>query len=315
MKIVLHNLQEILVITICAVLANNDNFEDIVLWARAKQAWLRTFLTLKNGIPAEDTFLRIFRLLDPSELEVVFRQWVCEILPALDNMIAIDGKTSRGSGCAGEQAIHRVSAFATQSGLVLGQEKTCEKSNEITAIPTLRKTMDLKGTLISMDAMGCQKDIAALIRERQGDYLLAVKANQPSLLAAINPAFMDSQPLEPSFGAVDRTHGRTVIQNTRVLPAQNVVNLEHWPDCKVIAAIDSYRKIRDEEPQWERRDYVSSQALLAEQLAVAVKSHWGIENRLHWVLDVVFREDASTLRKQNAPQNLSLIRKIAINLT
>lgn len=311
----LHDLREILVIAICAVLSDVDTFEEIVAWAHCKQDWLSRFLKLKNGIPSEDTFLRIFRLIDPKQFEAAFRSWTAGILPALDEgTIAIDGKTLRGSGSGGEQAIHMVSAFATQLGLVLGQEKVDSKSNEITAIPTLLESLYIQGLLVSIDAMGCQRDIAAQICQQGGDYLLAVKGNQPSLQQAVQAAVVSCGDKFASHQTVDTSHGRQVVQLARVIPAADWIDVGAWPGCKTVGVIDSRRQVGNKPTQWERRYYISSRELTAEGLAQAVRAHWGIENRLHWVMDVGFGEDACMVRKDNAPQNLSLLRKIVLNL-
>jgi len=312
----LHDFREILVIAIAAMLSDSDSVEDIAFWARTKEAWLRRFLVLKNGIPSEETFLRIFRVLDPQQFEVVFRRWVSSVVGALNGTIAIDGKTVRGSGNGGETAIHMVSAFATDLGVVLGQEKVASKSNEITAIPELLEALYLKGFLVSIDAMGCQKSIARQITAKGGDYLLMVKGNQPSLMDAIESTFIDQHEAAgvDRQSQVEKSHGRLVGQIASVLPAQGVVDLTDWPKCKTIGRIDSLRKVGDKESGLERRYYISSRNLSAEQLAAAVRAHWGIENRLHWVLDVSFGEDGSTIRKDNAPQNLSLLKKIVLNL-
>lgn len=312
----LHDFREILVMAIAAVLSDCDTVEDIAFWARAKEGWLRRFLSLKNGVPSEETFLRTLRALDPTQFERAFRRWVGGIVGTLGGTLAVDGKTVRGSGSGGESAIHMVSAYATELGLVLGQEKVAEKSNEITAIPELLDALDIKGWLVSIDAMGCQKGIARKILARHGDYLLAVKGNQPSLYEAIETAFIDSH----GRAGVDRqteaekSHGRIVGQSAAVLPAQGIVDSADWPGCVTIGRIDSLRIVKGKESELERRYYISSRVLTAAELATATRAHWGIENRLHWVLDVTMGEDASTLRKDNAPQNLSLLRKIALNL-
>ncbi len=312
----LHDFREILVMSIAAMLSDSDTVEDIAYWARKKEAWLRRFLVLKNGIPSEDTFLRIFRVIDPKQFETVFRRWVSGVVGALSGTIAVDGKTVRGSGGGGETAIHMVSALATELGIVLGQEKVAGKSNEITAIPELLDALYLKGFLVTIDAMGCQKNIARQITVKGGDYLLMVKGNQPSLLEAITDTFIDQHevPGVDRQSQVEKSHGRLVGQIASVLPAKGVVDPADWPKCKTIGRIDSIRKIGDKESGLERRYYISSRDLSAQQLAVAVRAHWGIENRLHWVLDVSFGEDGSTIRKDNAPQNLSLLKKIVLNL-
>lgn len=310
----LHDFREILVMAIAAVLSDCDTVEDIADWARMREAWLRRFLVLKNGIPSEDTFLRIFRLLDPKQFEDCFRRWVSGVVTALGGTVAIDGKTVCGSATGGESAIHMVSAFATDLGLVLGQEKVAEKSNEITAIPELLAALQVKGLLVSIDAMGCQKDIAAKIVARGGDYLLAVKGNQPSLQASLEAAFIDQRDACDRHEHLADGHGRVVTQIARVLPAQGIVDSSDWPKCQIIARIDSMRVVKDKASELEQRYYISSRALTAEQLAQAVRAHWAIENQLHWHLDVNFGEDASPARKDNAPQNLSLLKKIVLNL-
>jgi predicted transposase YbfD/YdcC len=312
----LHDFLEMLVIAVAAALSDCDTVEDIAYWARAKEAWLRKFLLLTNGVPSEETFLRVFRVLDPKQFESAFRRWVGGIVGALSGNIAVDGKTVRGSGSGNETAIHMVSAFATDLGIVLGQEKVSGKSNEITAIPELLEALYLKGFLVSIDAMGCQKKIAAQITDQGGDYLLAVKGNQPTLLEAIETAFIDQHQSEgvDRQHAVQKGHGRIVGQIASVLPAQGIVHLADWPACKTIGRIDSLRKVADKESELERRYYICSRVLSAEQLAAAARAHWGVENRLHWILDVSFGEDGSTIRKDNAPQNLSLLKKIVLNI-
>jgi predicted transposase YbfD/YdcC len=308
-----HDFREILVISICAMLSNADSFDDIALWGRIKEDWLRRFLTLKNGIPSHDTFDRVFRAIDPAKFEAVFRQWVGGIVTALGGQIAVDGKTLRGSSDEGPP-VHMVSAFVTELGLALGQEKVSGKSNEITAIPVLLEALYLKGFLVSIDAMGCQKEIATTITGKGGDYLLAVKGNQPSLLEAIETVFIDQQADTTKHKHVESGHGRVVCQMARVLPAQGIVDATVWAGCQTIGRIDSYRVVGGKPSELEQRYYISSRKLSAEELAVAVRSHWAVENQLHWVLDVNFGEDASMVRKDNAPQNLSMLRKIVLTL-
>lgn len=309
-----HDLQEILVIAICAVLSDADSVEDLALWARVKESWLRRFLVLKNGIPSSDTFLRIFGALDPKQFESVFRRWVGGIVPALNRSVAIDGKTLRGSADGLNSPVHMVSAFATDLGLVLGQEKVAGKSNEITAIPELLEALYLKGYLVSIDAMGCQKNIADQIVKKKGDYLLAVKGNQPSLYEAIQAAFVDQASAQTAHAQVEKSHGRSVGQLAWVAPAKGIVNIDDWRECKTIGRILSQRVVGDKvaEPEW--RYYISSRELTATELATAARAHWGIENQLHWVLDVTFGEDGSTIRKDNGPENMSLLKKIVLTL-
>lgn len=309
-----HDFLEILVMTISAVLSDCDTIEDVAAWSRAHTSWLRQFLTLKNGVPSEDTFLRVFRLLDPKQFERCFRRWVSSVIPTLRGTIAIDGKTVRGSGGGGESAIHMVSAFETRLGLVLGQEKVSAKSNEITAIPELLDALYLKGRLVSIDAMGCQRALAEKIITREADYLLAVKGNQPNLHQAIQDAFLDRKDRVAYVEQVEHGHGRLVTQRCSVLPAGGVVPDNDWPRCAVIARIDSVRQIKGQPLSLEQRYYLASRNLAPAEVAEAVRSHWGIENQLHWVLDVTMKEDASACRKDNAPENLSLLKKIVLNL-
>lgn len=312
----LHDFREMLVMMIAATLSDCDTVEEMADWARMHEAWLRRFLYLKNGIPSEDTFLRLLQILDPKQFETSFRHWVQGIVTGLGRTLAIDGKTARGSAANGEPPIHMVSAFATDLGIALGQEKVAAKSNEITAIPALLDALYVRGLLISIDAMGCQRAIAKQITAKGGDYLLSVKGNQPSLKTQIEDAFIDGYASAERHEQVDTGHGRQAIQIARVLPAQGIVDPADWPKCKTIARIDAVRldPAKSGAPEMEQRYYISSRPLSAGELAQAVRAHWGIENRLHWVLDVNFGEDACHLRKDNAPQNLSLLRKIALNL-
>lgn len=309
-----HDFVELLFMTISAVLSDCDTIEDVAAWSRAHIGWLRQFLVLKNGIPSEDTFLRVFRLLDPKQFEACFRRWVGGLIPNLSGMIAVDGKTVRGSGSGDETAIHMVSAFETRLGLVLAQEKVSKKSNEIKAIPELLDALYLKGFLVSIDAMGCQRAIAEKIVAKGADYLLAVKGNQPTLHNAIHDAFIDRKDQVVHVEQVEQGHGRIVAQRCSVLPAAGIVSASDWPECKIIARIDSVRQVKGKPSNMEQRYYLGSRQLTPAEVAESVRSHWGIENQLHWVLDVTMKEDASTVRKDNAPENLSLIKKIALNL-
>ena len=210
--------------------------------------------------------------------------------------------------------MHLVSAFATDLGLVLGQEKVVGKSNEITAIPELLQALYLKGHLVTIDAMGCQKAIAAQIVAQKGDYLLAVKGNQPTLHAAIQKAFDNWSGEQPWHEHSERSHGRRVSQLAWVAPAEGVVNPSDWSACKTIGCLVSQRVVGTKVAEAEWRYYISSSEMSAADLALSTRAHWGIENRLHWVLDVTFGEDASQIRKDHAPQNFSLLKKIVLNM-
>jgi predicted transposase YbfD/YdcC len=310
-RYIAHPLPEILVIAVCAIFAGAESFVEVVEWAEAKEAWLRRFLPLKNGIPSHDTVNRVFRLLDPLQFEDTFRSWTQGLLGSFQQM-AIDGKCLRGTARAQHSPVHVVSAFATELGLALGQEKVADKSNEITAIPALLAALDVKGCLISLDAMGCQKEVAKAIVVREADYLLAVKENQPKLRQAVACALMD-RPGE-QVAHVQKGHGRTVLQQVTIAPAEGFVDAAAWPGCKTVGRVDSMRLDGQGQSVLEQRYYLSSRELSAEALAQAVRRHWAIENGLHWCLDVIFREDQCPLREAHGPQNFALLLKFALNL-
>jgi len=307
-----HDLVEVLVIAICAIFANVEGFEDMAEWARKKEAWLRGFLRLEKGIPSHDTFNRIFRILDPKQFEQVFRRWVGGVVGALRENVAIDGKALRGSAPAGDSAVHMVSAFATGLGLVLGQEKVADKSNEITAIPKLLEALAIRGCLVSIDAMGTQREIARSIRALGADYLLAVKANQPTLHEALQGAFVGHW--DEVHNAVQAGHGRHVFQIVRTMPNTGEVDTATWVDCAMLGRVDSVRVVNGQASPVETRYYISSRQMSTAAFSAAVRDHWAIENRLHWSLDVIFGEDDRRLIKDHAPQNFSLLSKMALNL-
>lgn len=307
-----HELVEILVIAICAIFAEVEGFEDMAEWGRVKEPWLRRFLRLENGIPSHDTFNRVLRILDPKHFEQVFRRWVAGVVRALGQNVSIDGKSLRGSAVGGASPVHMVSAFATGLGLVLGQEKVADKSNEITAIPALLEALAIQGCLVSIDAMGSQREIARAIRELGADYLLAVKANQPTLYQSLEEAFVGQW--EEVHNAVQTGHGRHVFQIYRTLPNTDEVDTATWVGCALLGRVDSVRVIEGKASALETRYYIASRPMTTEAFAAAVREHWGIENRLHWSLDVMFGEDDRRLVKDHAPQNFSLLTKMALNL-
>ena len=314
----LYDFREMLVIAICASLCDMDTCEDFAFWAQARQPWLQRFLTLKNGIPSSATFYRLFRTLDPKQFEAFFRRWVSQIVPAAapPGQIAVDGKTIRGSVDGTRRPAHIVSAFSTDLGIAFGQERVEQKSNEITAIPELLEALYINGFLVSIDAMGCQKEIARKIIAKGGDYLLMVKGNQPGLLDNVSAAFTEGRHSDlPRFEHLDASHGRVVTQITWTAPASAAaVNTQDWPNCKTVAMVASLRRVGDKTSDLERRYYISSRDMTPETLAKAVRAHWAVENKLHWMLDVNFGEDACMVKKDNAPEILSLIRRIVINM-
>jgi len=315
-----HDLSELLTVAVCAVLCSADEFSDIEAWAKERIDWLRGFLVLKHGIPSHDTFGRVFAMLDPREFEAAFRRWVGQLLPALspDAVVAIDGKTSRRSTPqAAAHPLHLVSAFAADIGLVLGQTATAEKSNEITAIPELLATLALNGCVVTIDAMGTQTAIAKTIRERGADYVLCVKDNHPKLVESflLAQAGMGGA-LTPSSTTESREegHGRTEVRRCWAFDAvDRLYKAEQWADLKSFAIIERERTMGSRTSH-ERCYYISSLPADAPRIARAVRSHWEVENRLHWCLDVQFGEDQATVRTGFAANNLAIVRHIVMNL-
>lgn len=250
----LYDFREMLVIAICASLCDMDTGADFALWAQVREPWLRRFLTLKNGTPSSATFYRLFRALDPKQLEALFRRWVSQIVPAAapPGQMAIDGKTIRGSADGAQRPAHIVSAFSTELGIVFGQERVDQKSNEITAIPELLEALYVKGFLVSIDAMGCQKEIARKIIDKGGDYLLMVKGNQPGLLARVSDAFTtEGRGDLPRFEYIEKSHGRQVTQITWTDPTRlAAVDTQEWPNCTTIAMVASLRQVGEKPVSW-----------------------------------------------------------------
>jgi len=318
-----HNLLDILVMAICAVIGCAESWEDIELYARSKESWLREFLSLKNGIPSHDTFRRVFTLINPKQFERCFRRWIGQWLgDSHPDCVAIDGKTLRHSFDKKRQLspIHLVSAWASEARLTLGQVAVDSKSNEITAIPELLADLDLENCLVTIDAMGCQKDIAQTIVDKKAQYVLALKGNQKKTFQAVEgwfekQAFQAPWPLRPVYDAFDESHGR--LQRRRVFvhaAPTELDSLNDWPQLKSIIAVESIRGVGKEPVTCEIRYFISSAEATDSRIAAAIRNHWSIENSLHWVLDVTFGEDNSRIREPNACQNLALLRKIAINL-
>jgi predicted transposase YbfD/YdcC len=318
-----HRLMDIIVITILAVLCGADGWEDVALFGRCRSDWLKQFLALPNGIPSHDTFGRVFGLLDPKQFAACLVKWTTALQEASrGRLVSIDGKTLRRSFAtrSGPTALHLVSAWATDNGLTLGQVAVAEKSNEITAIPELLQLLDLKGCTVTTDAMGCQKEIATQIRQQKGQYVLALKGNQPTLEADLHRQV--EQGLETNFAGVrhdtyettESGHGRQDYRAYYALevPADSPHRAE-WPDLRTVAAVVSQRVV-DGQEQWETRLYISSLPCRAKPLAAAIRRHWGIENSLHWVLDVAFREDDSRMRAGHSAKNFAAVRRLAVSL-
>lgn len=321
-----HRLLDILVIAVCAVIAEAESFEDIALYGRCKRGWLEQFLELPGGIPSHDTFRRVLMLIDPDHFERCFLGWVRSVFrpdAGVPRQIAIDGKAVRGSfdRKRGRSPLHLVSAYATEHGLVLAQRATETKSGELAVLPGLLDGLDLKGCLVSLDALACQPAIAGQIVSRGGDYLITLKGNRKKAHAEVRDwfaanAFALGAPLRPCFDAFEDCHGRLVRRRVFACPdAGAFAALKDWPGLRSVLAVKTIRGIPGRgRATAEVRHFVSSAELSPAAPAAAIRNHWRIENELHWVLDVGFREDASRVRERNAARNLALLRRIALNL-
>ena len=314
-----HRLDDILGITLCAVICGADSFEEIERFGDARERWLRRYFALPNGIPSHDTFNRVLAALDRKKFAECFGKWMAELCAATGlRPIAIDGKAVRSapgdtfSGC-----LHLVSAWATENGLALGQVAVGDGSHEIAAVPELLRVLDLKGALVTLDAAGCQTEIVGQIRAQGGDYLVAVKGNQPSLQEAVHAAF--DRACDAEFADCDMSesvedgHGRheeryvTVIRDPEGLPGD-------WKDVRAVVVVGRERQVVGSENASTAHYYITSLRCGAKKLAGYVRGHWGIENGLHWCLDVSFGEDANRTRDKNAGANLGVIRRVAASL-
>jgi predicted transposase YbfD/YdcC len=317
----LHDLQDIIVMALCAVIAGAQDWQEIETFGRKRRAWLQRFLRLPNGIPAHDTFERVFDRLKPPAFQACFRQWVQAVQGVLPiKHVAIDGKTLRASGTGKLGPLHLVSAWATAQRLSLGQVAVEEKSNEITAIPALLELLDLHGALVTIDAMGCQKAIARKVIDQGGDYVLTVKDNQPQLLDDVQQSLLRAA--ESDFVGLDhdtyetreRGHGReeyrcyTVLHHTAGLRQAG-----EWAGMTTIGFCYSERTAQGVSSD-ELRYFIGSKRASAKVYGKALRNHWGIENSLHWQLDVTFGEDGNRVSKRNAAENLALLRRLTVSL-
>jgi predicted transposase YbfD/YdcC len=317
-----HPLETIIVISLLAVICGADSFVSIELYATKKYEWLATFLDMSAGVPSHDTIGRVFSTLNPKSLAEAFRRWTLAMTNASqEKLIAIDGKTLRRSfKHAGDNAfVHMVSAWSASNHVVLGQVKTDEKSNEITAIPELLNLIDVKGALVTIDAAGTQTEIAAKIVEQGGDYLLAVKGNQPTLQRAITEHFLGADRNDPLFGMFEteeRAHGRHEIRRAWVSHAVAAIDTaDRWKNLSSLVRVESIRTVKGKPTSIENRYFICSRAgLNAIDALASVRGHWSIENELHWVLDVAFREDDCRIRADNAAANFSAMRQHALAL-
>src|SRR5512143_910814 len=317
-----HPLINIVFIAVCGVLSGANSFAAIHEFGLDRRTWFARYLDLTNGIPSDDTFARVLARLDPAAFEKCLLSWIRAVQEVTDHrLIAIDGKTLRGSYDRrdGRAAIHMVSAWASENMLSLGQVVVDEKSNEITAIPALLRLLDVSGAVVTIDAMGCQKEIADLIREGDGDYVLAVKQNQPTLYEQVEEAIgagleQDASDLD-EYQTIESSHGRQEARTYTVFPAPATVDPDGgWRDLRAVGMAITESTDSQGRCRLEARYYILSVLLSAKEFAGAVRGHWGIENNLHWQLDVSFREDECRVRTDHAPANLSVIRRFALGL-
>ena len=319
-----HKLLDILVIAICAAIAGADGWEHVELFAETNEEWLRGFLELPHGIPTRHTFSRVFAALDAEQFQMCFVQWIQAVDKVTEGqIIAADGKALRRSHdrSLGKKALYMVSAWASGSGLVLGQRKVDDKSNEITAFPELLDMLEIEGCIVTLDALHCQTETARAIIEKQADYVLPVKENQPRLLDSLQLLFDDPEEMRwvecDHHRTVDKGHGRIEIREcwTSSDPEylRHIATLAEWKGLRSIAVVQAVRRL-GEETTTTRRYFISSLESDAKQLLLAVRTHWGIENKVHWVLDIAFREDDCRIRKGNGAENFAVLRHIALNL-
>ena len=319
-----HPLLDIVALTICAVICGAETWEEIEAYGHSKSDWLKTFLGLPNGIPSHDTIARVFALLEPTQLQECFVSWVKSIAElSLGEVVSLDGKSARHSydKRSGKGAIHMVSAWASENQLVLGQVKVSDKSNEITAIPKLLNILDVSGCIVTIDAMGAQKEIAQQIIDQGADYVLSLKGNQGNLHEDVEQLFnwackTDFKEIEhEAYQTIEKGHGRIEIRRYWLLGnVEHLEDAQRWKGLKRVGMIEAERRIEGKPTTLERRYFLTSLDGGIKRFAHASRGHWGIENRLHWSLDVVFHEDDSRIRKGHAPENMTVMRKIALNL-
>lgn len=321
-----YSLLEVITIAICAVIAGADSWTEIETFGKSKEAWLKRFLPLEHGIPSHDTFGDVFGMIDAEEFQRSFMHWVERVFQVTEGqVIAIDGKTARRSHdkTIGQEAIHMVSAWAHRNGISLGQRKVGHKSNEITAIPELLRLLDITGCIVTIDAMGCQQRIAQTIRDEKADYVLRVKNNQGHLYQDLDEwfAYADQvhfQNIQHDYHqTINKGHGRIEIRRCWTiadpLAFEHIRHYEGWAGLQTIVRVERARHLAGK-VTLDTAYYISSLPPDARQLLEATRQHWAVENSLHWVLDVTFREDEARIRKDNSPQNFGVLRHIALNI-
>ena len=320
-----HLLHDIIVIAICGAICGADDWVAVEEFGHAKQSWFEEFLELPHGIPSHDTFGDVFGVLDPEQFRRSFIQWVQAVNEVTGGQIVpIDGKKLRRSHdkTLGKNAIHMVSAWAAENHVVLGQVKVDDKSNEITAIPQLLDLLEISGCIVTIDAMGCQREIARkIVEDKDADYVLALKGNQSGLFEDVKGLFEHAQEVGfencEHYRTEEKGHGRLEVRECWTLAdpesMASIQSLENWRDLRTVIMVKSERLVGDKRSE-ESRYYISSLSGGAEQALEAVRGHWGIENKVHWVLDIAFREDDCRIRKGNGAQNFAILRHIALNL-
>ncbi|BDA66669.1 transposase ISAs1 family protein [Calothrix sp. PCC 7716] len=319
-----HKLIDIITIAICAVICGAETWIAIETYGQEKKEWLEKFLELSNGIPSHDTFARVFAKINPASFQECFLEWIKSIAQITNGeVIAIDGKKLRRSynKKSSQHAINMVSAWAVSNRLVMGQLKVDNKSNEITAIPELIKVLDISGCIVTIDAIGCQKEIVKTITKQEGDYVIALKSNQGNLYQNVEQLFKEAISVRcrgfksSSYSTRELGHGREEIRNYLMLTdiSNRIADSKEWENFQSIGMVESVRIVNGETTV-ETRYYISSLNRNAKKFGNAVRSHWSVENSLHWILDVGFNEDDCRIRKDNAPQNFAVLRRIAVNL-
>jgi len=315
---VTYPLHDVLFITLCGVIAGAEGWSDIRFYAEGHHEWFKKHGFLLDGVPVDDTIARIISRIDPEQFSECFVGWMRSVYESSQGeVIAIDGKTLRGSYSRDDRqaTIHMVNAFACANKVVLGQVKTDEKSNEITAIPELIDLLDISGTLVSVDAMGCQKEIAHTIIDKEGDYLLTVKGNQSALHQAVKAVFTEEREAPLGNFKIEKNRGRLEARAYYTKPADELAKVfPEWPELKTLGMSISYRQEKGQEAELTYRYHISSATLAEEQLAHAVRSHWAIENNLHWVLDVSLREDDCQVYHNHGAENLATLRQMSLNM-
>ena len=314
----LHSVEEIMLIAFCGTIAGCDSWNDLELFGKTKLDYLQKYFPYKNGVPSDDTLRRFFRALNPEAFESCFIKWVRSFQMELsDKVVAIDGKTSRRSFDVDNKPMHLVSAFASEFGITLGQLKTAEKSNEITAIPELIELLDITGSIVTIDAMGCQAKIVEKIVSKGADYLIGLKGNQGTLSEDVR-IYFEEKTRKANFFTVsegDKGHGRIETRVCTVTEDIEWLRELHpkWENLKSIIEIKSEREIKSNMAA-EARYYIGSLRANPDKILNAIRQHWGVENKLHWVLDMSFNDDQCRIRKGNAPRNIAIIKKTVLNL-